>query len=468
MIQYEAIMRRSVLLYLFFLCTCTVFAQHKHFLRDEMGRHVVGRGFVVTTNASGGEVFLNRDDYRRMVRLGANYQVIRLELGKLSSSWGTLDPDYLLKLDSLVEMGKHEGIHSIFKMTGYVRGFSWEEFWLNGNRQQETYTEAWKLIWERYRDEPFVTGYDLLNEPRKLEMDITYDDLTEDYLLPLYRKLIDEKDKYNPDKSGIIQSIFMNKGEGINGNQYAEIKAPIKRRNVVFAPHIYQARKDRVKPTLLRFEKEADLLKAPVFIGEWGFPTFQSTDSSIAGTQGQLEYMDFYIRTAELFDSLGYGTIKAWFSGNRTYQDFLPGGKSTWAIFSDDQHVGTVERKYIVDVIARPYPKAIAGDLHSFKYDFAMRTLDVHLTADNSKGASRIFVGADRHYPDGFSVVCNDDFVLCCNPLGNGGLEICKAGEHGNPADFIWDSSRQQLVILAWPEDQKEMHLRIKPGIATF
>ena len=458
-------MKRFILSTVLLLYAIAVTAQSTHFLRDEKGRHVVGRGFVVTTNDGGGEVFFKSDDYERMARLGANYQVIRLQLGKLSASWGELDHGYLLKLDSLVAMGKNQGIRSIFKMTGYVRGFSWEEFWPNKQNQHDTYLDAWKVIWERYKNESFVTGYDLVNEPRKLSMEISYDDLTENYLLPLYRKLIDEKNRYNPEKYGIIQSIFMNKGEKVNGNQYAEIQKPINRSNVIFAPHIYMADKKFIKPAMLRFNKESAVLDAPVFIGEWGFPTFDTTDSTMTGRLGQLNYMDFYIRTAELIDSMGYGTIKAWFSGNRTKQDFLSGGISTWAIYSDYEAVGTVERKYIIDIIARPYPQTIAGDLLSFRYDFATRALDVYLKSDNSKGASRIFIGADRHYPDGFSVVCNDDFVLCKNPLKTTGLEVFKSNSSSNPADFIWDSSKQQLVILEWPEDQEVIHLRIIPGI---
>jgi endoglycosylceramidase len=217
-------MKRIVVFTAILLYALALSAQSYHALRDEKGRHVIGRGFVVTTNDGRGEVFFNKEDYTRMARLGANYQVIRLQLGKLSSSWGELNHDYLLKLDSLVNMGKHEGIKSIFKMTGYVGGFSWEVFWLNEHNEHQTYIEAWKVIWNRYKDDPFVTGYDLVNEPRKLTMDISYDELTEKYLLPLYRKIIDAKDKFNPDKYGIIQSIFMNKGEAINGNQYAEIK----------------------------------------------------------------------------------------------------------------------------------------------------------------------------------------------------------------------------------------------------
>lgn len=438
-------------------------AQLKHALRDDNGRHVIGRGFVVVTNDS----FFNSHDYTRMVRLGANYQVVRLELGKLSSFPGaSLDPDYLLKLDTLVQLGKHAGIKTVFKMTLYgISDFLWESFWTNENNLHEKYIDAWKVVWKRYKNEPAVTGYDLVNEPRKLEMDISYEELTNEYLLPLYKRLIKESHKVNREKYCLVQSIFMNKGEKINGNQYFEIKKPLNQKKVLFAPHIYQQKKELVKPTLLRFEKESKVLDAPIFIGEWGFPTFDTTDSTITGKLGQLNYMDFYIRTAELFDSLGFNTIKAWFSGNPHKQHFLGGGPSTWAIFEDKHAVGTVERKYITDIIARPYPQCIAGDIQKFKYDFATRSLDVYLKSDNSKGTSQIFIGANRHYPDGFSVVINDEFVLCHNPLKNIGLEVFKSTETSNPADFVWDETKQQLIIQKWQEDNADIHLRIIPGI---
>lgn len=437
-------------------------AQSSHAIRDENGRHVIGRGFVIVTNNS----YFDAGDYVRMVRLGANFQVIRLELGRLSSFPGAkLEPDYLLKLDTLVGLGKEAGIKTIFKMTMYgVRSFSWEKFWLNDNKAQQTYLSAWRVVWDRYKDEDWVAGYDLVNEPRKLTMDISYDDLTTKYLIPYYQNLIDASQKINPAKYCLIQSIFMNKGEAINGNQYAEIPVPVNRDKILFAPHIYQENRDLVKPTLLRFRKESDMLEAPVFIGEWGFPTYATTDSTLVGVHGQLNYMDFYIRTAELFDSLGYNTIKAWFSGNPMMQNFLPGGRSTWAIFNDKRPVGTVERKYITDIIARPYPQAVAGNLKSFKYNFATRSLDVFIETDNGKGSSQLFIGANRHYPDGFTVVLNDRKVLGYNPLKNVGLEVYKSEKGIEPSHFIWDTHKQQLHILKWPVDNSELHLRIIPG----
>ncbi len=458
--------------YLFFLTFLSISlnAQIKHGLRDELGRHIIPRGFVINTNDHVGEVFFNSDDYARMVRMGANTQVIRLELGKLSKfPGGKLDRKYLQKLDTLVALGKNWGIKTVFKMTVYgVDEFVWETFWKNNKKEYKTYIDAWKVIWKRYAQESYVLGYDVVNEPRKLTMNISYNDLTNKYLIPLYQKIIDESQKINSKKMILLQSIFMNKGEKIDNNQYSEITAPINRKNIIFAPHIYQDNIDFITRNMNRFDKESDMIKAPILIGEWGFPTFATTDTIIDGKLGQLKYRELYIRTAEVFDRMGVGSIKAWFLGNRTMQNFLPGGPSTWSIFSDKTDAGTVERKYITDVISRPYPQAIAGTIHSFMFNHAKRTLSLRVKSDNTKGASKIFIGANRHYPDGFSVIVNDNFIMYYNPLKNVGLETYKTAKSSNPSDFIWDRKTQKLIILSWPENKKDYQIQIVPGIQNF
>lgn len=463
-------MKIGVAFWLFFFTSLIGFTQIKHGLRDQQGRHIIPRGFVVNTNDHKGEVFFNADDYARMVRLGANAQVIRLELGKLSSfPGGSIDQNYLRKLDTLVTFGRHSGMKTVFKMTVYgVDGFSWEDFWQNNKNEYETYIEAWKVIWNRYSDDPSVLGYDIVNEPRKLTMKISYSDLTKKYLIPLYQKIIDESHKINTDKMILLQSIFMNKGEGIDNNQYAEITAPINRKNIIFAPHIYQDKIEFIKPVMDRFDRESDMLKAPILVGEWGFPTFATTDTLVSGRLGQLKYRELYIRTAEFFDRMGIGSIKAWFLGNRSMQNFLPGGPSTWAIFSDNKDAGTVERKYITDVIARPFPQTIAGDIQTFLFNHAKRSLELVIRPDNSKGTSKIFIGANRHYPDGFSILIDDDFIMYYNPIKNVGLEVFKCPKEINPKNFIWEPFSQKLIVLKWPENKAQLKVKIVPGIRNF
>lgn len=458
------------ILFFCFLSSLHTFSQIKHGLRDDMGKHIIPRGFVVNTNDHKGEVFFNSDDYARMVRMGANTQVIRLELGKLSNfPGGKLDLKYLKKLDDLVTLGKNHGIKTVFKMTVYgVDKFIWQEFWQNKKDEYEIYIDAWKVIWNRYADDNSVLGYDVVNEPRKLTMDISYEDLTNKYLVPLYQKIIDESQKINADKLILFQSIFMNKGEKVDNNQYSEITAPINRKNIVFAPHIYQNDIDYIKRNMDRFDKESDMLKAPILIGEWGFPTFATTDTIIDGKLGQLKYRELYIRTAEVFDRMGVGSIKAWFLGNRTMQNFLDGGPSTWSIFSDSTDAGTVERKYITDVISRPFPQTIAGDIQSFLFNHATRTLHLNIKPDNSKGASKLFIGANRHYPDGFSILIDEDIVMYYNPLKNVGLETYKAPKDLDPSNYIWDSQSQKLIILKWPINRTDLNIKIVPGLQNF
>ena len=438
-------------------------AEIKHGLRDAQGRHMVPRGYVANTNDHAGPVDFAPNDYLRMVRMGANVQVIRLEMGRLSSfGTGSFEPAYMQRLQRATRLAREAGIKTVFKLTVYgTGGFSWQALWRNENNEQDTYIDAWRHVWDAFKDDEFVIGYDLVNEPRKLDMDISYDDLTNQYLLPFYEKIIDAALPYSDQKQFLIQTIFMNKGEAINRNQYHEIKQKINRKNIVFAPHIYQENLDYIEPTMQRFEKESDLLNAPILVGEWGFPTFVTTDNSVSE---QLNYIEFYIRTAEIFDRMGIGAIKAWFLGNRSYQNFLPGGESTWAIFSDKQAVGTVERKYITDIIARPYPQLIAGDIQDFMYHFATRTLQLNITSDNSKGASKIFIGADRHYPDGFSVHVGDELILTKSPL-SAGFKVHFSSANTDASAFVWDESKQQLIVLAWPKNNAEIAIKVTPGI---
>ncbi|MEN8764765.1 MAG: cellulase family glycosylhydrolase [Wenyingzhuangia sp.] len=463
-------MKTKLIILICFLSTMTLCSQISHGLRDQQDRHIIPRGFVINTNDHKGEVFFDNDDYARMVRMGANTQVIRLELGKLSTfPGGKLEPNYLKKLDTLVDLGRHHGIKTVFKMTVYgVDKFVWEEFWKNKKGEYSTYIEAWEVIWNRFSDDDAVFGYDVVNEPRRLTMNISYDDLTRKYLVPLYQKIIDQSHKINPKKKILFQSVFMNKGEKIDNNQYSEIKVPINKENIIFAPHIYQNNIDLIKRNMDRFDKESKMLKAPIVIGEWGFPTFATTDTLVGGNLGQLKYRELYIRTAEVFDRMGVGAIKAWFLGNRSMQHFLPGGPSTWSIFSDSIAAGTVERKYITDVIARPFPQTIAGDIQSFFFNHATRTLEMSIKTDNRKGASKIFVGANRHYPDGFSILIDSDIVMFYDPLKNVGLETYKSTKKLESSNFIWDANTQKLVILKWPKDNVVMNIEIVPGIRNF
>ena len=136
----------AILFSLFIIPSST--AQLKHAIRDEQGRHVIPRGFVINTDDSKGPIYYTTGDYHRMVKMGANFQVIRLRLGALGGYPGNeLEESYLLHVDSLVQMAADAGLKTDFKMTVYMTdGFDWTDFWSNKKGEQETLVRAWKEI----------------------------------------------------------------------------------------------------------------------------------------------------------------------------------------------------------------------------------------------------------------------------------------------------------------------------------
>ncbi len=441
-------------------------AQPKFMVTDEYGRNMVPRGFVVITEDAKGKVQYTPDDYDRMVRMGANFQVIRLNLAELGGWEGfSLNQNYIHYVDSLVAMGREAGLKTDFKMVIYgipdfnVKG--WGKLWKNNNGEQDKWISGWKHIWERYKDDKSVFGYDLLNEPRKGDLEFDYPVVEQDYLVPFLRKMIDESQKINPEKKCLYQPLLVNDDDR---KKYLvpfwEMKTPVNRKNIVYAPHIYEMTIDRIRPTIERYTREAGVSDAGMFIGEWGPATYVKNDTSLAD---QRRYTEVYRATASLFDQMGIGTVKAWFCGSRLQNKTLPTAHS-WAIFSDDKPVGVVERKYITDVIARPYPQVIAGKINEFSFDFATRIFRLDFMTDNQKGSSVLFIPADRYYPDGFSVFMNDDLLLFHNPLKNTGPEKTVNTKSYSSANFIWDPYKQHLTILQWPDDQLQTILKIVPG----
>ena len=67
-------------------------------------------------------------------------------------------------------MGQDAGLHTISKLVIYdLRPFGKEQsdaIYHNTNGTQDALLAAWNKLWTRYKDEPSVFGYDLLNEPQ--------------------------------------------------------------------------------------------------------------------------------------------------------------------------------------------------------------------------------------------------------------------------------------------------------------
>ena len=467
-------MRVLICLFFSFSLLSTAHSQSPYALRDGQGRQVIPRGFVNNTEDVKGDIHYTQDDYFRMAKMGANFQVIRLGLGRLGGYPGNeLEDSYLPRLDSMIQMGKNAGISTDFKLTVYgAKEFSWGDFWRNKNGEFDLLERTWTMLWERYKNEPAVFGYDLLNEPMRGDLDVSYEEMESDYLIPLYSRLIDVCQQINPEKKILYQpiSVPICSDWDVYFPPFIEMKTPLEKKGIIYAPHIYEGDKSRIRKWITRYQKDADVSGAPLFIGEWGSATYEEVDSTLSE---QFKFIDFYVETVHVFDSLGLASIKPWFTGTRAaylepewegwdkdwWKDYY-----TWSIFMDDNPVGTVERKYIIDIIARPYPQCIAGDIIKYQFDLPTRSFYLSLVADNSLGISRIYIPADRHYPDGFTVTLGETQWIY-NPLKNTGLEICKTDKYGTFPELIWDPYRQQLIVVNWPSEGEVLNLSVQPGL---
>ncbi len=467
-------MRSSLVLIFSFFCLTFLSAQTPYTFRDHQGRQVIPRGFVNNTETRG-DIYYTQDDYFRMAKMGANFQVIRLALGRLGGYPGNeLEDSYLPRLDSMVQRAKNVGISTDFKLTVYgSKGFSWGDFWRNQRGEFDLLEKTWTMLWERYKDEPAVFGYDLLNEPMRGDLDVSYEEMEAEYLIPLYQRLIDVFQQIDPEKKILYQpiSVPICSDWDVYFPPFIEMKTPVERANIVYAPHMYEGDKNRIRKWISRYQKDAAVSGAPMFMGEWGSATYDEVDSTLSE---QHKFIDFYVETVHVFDSLGLGSIKPWFMGTRSkylkpewegwdkdwWKDYY-----TWSIFMDNNPVGTVERKYIIDILARPYPQCIAGDILNYAFDLPTRSFHLSLKADNSLGISRIYIPADRHYPDGFTVTLGEA-QLIYNPLKKTGLEVLKTDLAGNVPELIWDPYRQQLIVVKWPAADGISELVVQPGLS--
>ena len=435
------------------------------FIPDEQGRELVPGGFVAITEDRKGVIRYTPDDYRRMVRMGANFQVIRLSLGRLGGWPGSsADPAYPAQLDDMVRMGREAGLKTVFKLVVYgIKGFGteqWDALWKNADGSQDAVLEAWRKIWIRYKDDPSVFGYDLLNEPQR-GLDPDEHRCVRESLLPTLRRLADAMHEVSPEKWALYQPLFRHTGKGVG--PFTPMRESFGRDRIIYAPHMYTTDLKVMRETLDRYEREAGLSKAPLLLGEWGPSVSLTVDSD---PKRQATYTKVYQETARDLDRRGIGGIKAWFCGSRSpLENKKSSTKYTWAIFSDKSPVGRVERKYLVDPLARPRPLVVAGRLEHYSFNFDSRTLTMNLQPDATLGGTEVFISADRFYPNGFRVEIGAGLAMELKP-GDKEPVITKSVDDRSrdQARLIrWDADKLRLMIDKWTVGEPALEMKVVP-----
>ena len=442
---------------------------------DPGGRHIIPHGFVTVTGL-GTEFDYTLDEYKRMIPLGANFQVIRIFAGKMGAWPGyTLDPKYVEKLDRMVAFGKQVGLQTAFKMTIYdIKGSAktplagstiwfndddWTDFWQNKDGRQDLMIAAWRKLFEHFKHEPSIAGYDLLNETNKGHLPVDAKTFASGYLVPYYRRLVDTLHQVDPKQWAIFQP-------PIGGSA----TPPLERERIVYAPHLYSdvreyarsggvADPSKYAAALDAWQEQARAAHAAMFIGEYGNPAIIPNEGSI---EKQVLHAKGEMGAAAEIDKRALGAIRPWFSGSQSVLRIL-GPPTTWGLFYGNTAASGPERKYIVDVVARPMPLAIAGRIETFGFDFATRVFTMRFTAGGpSQGESEIFIPRQRHFPDGFRVMLPNGVTAACD----GALRLISNERKLDGSLYRWDESRSRLVIHRWDGvPDGAVTLKIVPGL---
>ncbi len=177
-------------------------------------------------------------------------------------------PDLFTRIDQLIEWCRRNHIYVILDMHGAPGGQTGQNiddseadqpYLFMEQKYEEELIFLWRELAKRYRDEPVVAGYDLLNEPVP-----DFFNQHNHKVLPLYRRLIREIREID-DKHMIIL-------EGVHWATDFSIFDPFTKEeaadNIMLQFHKYWSNPDA--ESLHEFIRKAEELNVPLFMGEGG------------------------------------------------------------------------------------------------------------------------------------------------------------------------------------------------------
>jgi len=265
----------------------------------------------------------------------------------------------------------------------------WTNFWSYTQYQylQDHYIAMWQKVAERFKDNPYVIGYDIMNEPWGGDLANAF--LTRTFeqgpLSNFYERIIPAMRSVDPDAY-----LFLEPAPApVTFGEKSTLRPLMDTRpdsRLVYAPHCYPfdthegaGYTEGSKVQLHNWEnrRQYDVKKhgdIPLVCGEFGLTPNQD---------GFDEY---------LIDVLGVFDRNNW----------------NWAYWSNDQGGwspldGNREETPILPYLIRTYPKATSGILHQFDFDWESREFTMYMTNQNTGQPTEIFI-PERHYPNGWKL----------------------------------------------------------------
>lgn len=261
---------------------------------------------------------------------------------------------------------------------------------------QDHYAAMWAHVIERFKDHPAVLGYDLMNEPWEGQYLPRQREFDETLFHDFNQRMINAIREVDPD--GWI--FFEPRAFGPNQSAPSWIPKLTDPRTgnqrLVYFPHFYPvayesgydpATDDYIETWQANRLIESETLQTPLIVGEWSNLPFNNDENLM------YQYFD---RMNTMLDD----TTSGWAFWTRSL------------MYSS----ATTDGVQYLELLARPYPRAVAGQPISYSFD---RTSGVFTLQFESRakvsGSTEIHLAAERYYPDGYELQINDGDDSCCS-----------------------------------------------------
>ncbi|MEA4809300.1 glycoside hydrolase family 5 protein [Macellibacteroides fermentans] len=254
-------------------------------LIDQAFREMVGPDFTDQFWKTFKDNYITREDIAYIKQTGMNS--IRLPFHyKLFT-----DEDYMglksnqdgfARVDSVIKWCKAEGLYVILDMhdapggqTGDNIDDSYGYPWLfESETSKQLFSEIWKKIADRYKNEPTVLGYDLLNEP--IATYFTNKEEINKLMVPVYKRGIEAIRSVDPNH------IILLGGAQWNSN-FSMFDEKAIDSNMLYTCHRYWC--DTLQSNLQDFIDFRNKVNLPLYMGETG----ENTDEWVGGFRRLME-----------------------------------------------------------------------------------------------------------------------------------------------------------------------------------
>lgn len=210
--------------------------------------------------------FIAESDIEHIAAAGMDHVRLPINARLVIDDHGRLIDDGIALVDRLIEWCRTHGLWVVLDLHGAPGGQTGTniddsprglpDLFLEGGAYRDLTISLWRQLARRYRDEPVVAGYDLLNEPLPNE----YADRFAAELVALYRDLTAAIRAEDPNHLIIYEGTRWSTDWTI----FTEVWDP----NSMLQFHKYWSPPDR--PSIARFIEAGERLDLPIYMGEGG------------------------------------------------------------------------------------------------------------------------------------------------------------------------------------------------------